>query len=509
MGLEINYIASPTCAAFHNSGKNIRGIRGPVGSGKSVACCMEIFLASMRQLPCADGVIRNRWMVLRNTYQELKETTVRTWMEWFPETKMHYSPPLSGKLVMPHIDGSGRMVEIELLFWGMDQPDAEDALKSLEISGVWANEACQMKWSRITAAYQRCGRYPKREGKKRFLSHGVIMDTNSPDDSNWWYKLAEVKKPDQIAFFDQPPALFKRTEKGTNKVWYEKNEGQVSGIPAAENVQHLNEGWEYYFKQVVANDEDKIKREILNEYGTTLDGKPVYPEWIDSIHFSRTDFSPEFGLPIMMGTDFGRTPSVVIGQMRTNGQLRCFETIVSNDMGITQFTEEVLKPILINRYRLYSGVRLVNFADPAGGDAGQVDDATCIQIMNKLGIYTIPSPVPRNSFLLRRECVAGLLRSRRDGEPAIVFGPRCNVLRKGFNGGYHYRKVNRRGGEDLHLNDPEKNEYSHPHDALQYLARGVMHSGEDFSNPFGVNSTGSLPDDAAGSCGVDLGGFGV
>ena len=102
----------------------------------------------------------------------------------------------------------------------------------------------------------------------------------------------------------------------------------------------------------------------------------------------------------MMGTDFGRTPSVVIGQMRTNGQLRCFETIISDDMGITQFTEEVLKPILINRYRLYSGVRLVNFADPAGGDAGQVDDATCIQIMNKLGIYTIPSPVPRNSFCL-------------------------------------------------------------------------------------------------------------
>lgn len=508
MGREINYSASMTCSAFHNSRKEIRGIRGPVGSGKSVACCIEIFLASMRQFPCEDGVIRNRWIVLRNTYQELKETTIRTWMEWFPETKMHYSPPLSGFLSMPHIDGSGRKVEIELLFWGMDQPDAEDSLKSLEITGVWANEACQMKWSRISAAYQRCGRFPSKKGGKPFLSHGVIMDTNSPDDSNWWYKLAEVKKHPDIAFFDQPPALFKHIEKGTNRVWYEPNSGQVAGISAAENVEHLNEGFGYYMKQVAASDDDKIKREILNEYGTTLDGKPVYPEYIDSVHFSKTDFSPEFGLPIMMGTDFGRTPSVVIGQMRMNGQLRCFETIVSDDMGITQFTEEVLKPILINRYQFYNGVRLVNFADPAGADAGQIDDATCIQIMNRLGIYTIPSPVPRNSFLLRRECVAGLLRSRRDGEPAIIFGPRCSALRKGFNGGYHYRKISRRGGEELHSNEPDKNEYSHPHDALQYLTRGMLHSGEDFSNPFGSNVAGTSSGDSGG-CGVNLGAFGV
>jgi hypothetical protein len=471
---------------------------------------MEIFLASMRQLPCADGVTRNKWIVLRNTYQELKETTIQTWIKWFPETQMHYSPPLSGKLTIPHIDGSGRKVEIELLFWGMDQPDAEDSLKSLEITGVWANEASQMKWSRLMAAYQRCGRYPAKEGDKAFLSHGLIMDTNSPDDSNWWYKIAEIKKPEAIAFFTQPPALFRHEEKGTGHIWYEPNKGQVSGISAAENVDHLNEGWEYYFKQVVENSEDKIKREILNEYGTTIEGKPVYPEYIDSIHFSRKDFFPEFGLPLLMGTDFGRTPSVNFGQMRMNGQLRFFETVISNNMGIEQFTEEAIKPILINRYRFYNGIRLVNFGDPAGNDPGQIDEVSCIKKMNELGIYTIPSPVPRNSFLLRRECMSGLLRSRRDGDPAVIFGPRCEVLRKGFNGGYHYRKVNTRsGGDDNYTNEPEKNEYSHPHDAAQYLAYGAIHGGQNFSDPFSNDPMGDYSDCDIGGCNVNLGGFGV
>ena len=505
----ITYIESPTCGEFHSSPKNIRGIRGPVGSGKSVACCMEIFFASMRQYPCDDGVVRNKWLILRNTFQELKQTTVRTWLDWFPDTQMHWSPPLGGMLKIPHIDGSGRIVEIELLFWGMDQPDSEESLKSLEITGVWANEASQMKWSRLFSSYERCGRYPKKEGDLAFLSHGMIMDTNSMSDTNWWYKLAEVKRPSAVAFFNQPPALIRHEEPGTKMVWYEPNKGQVAGIPAAENVEHLNEGWEYYLKLTIDGDEDRIKRLILNQYGTTVEGKPVYPEYVEAVHYSTKDFFPDFGLPIIMGTDFGRTPSVCIGQLGMNGQLRFFEDIVSKDMGITQFTEEILKPVLMNRYRLYGGTRIVNFGDPAGSDAGQVDEITCIQTMNRLGIYTVPSPVPRNSFMLRRECMAGLLRGRRDGGAAVLFGPRCVALRQGFNGGYHYRKINSRSSDEMYTNEPEKNESSHPHDAAQYLAYGATHSGENYGNPFeSIDSRWSRQSQSTGPS-ISLGAFGV
>ena len=72
------YVPSPTAAMFHASPKSIRGIRGPFGSGKSVACCFDIWRRSMAQVPCNDGVVRNRWLVLRNTLPELDDTTIPT-----------------------------------------------------------------------------------------------------------------------------------------------------------------------------------------------------------------------------------------------------------------------------------------------------------------------------------------------------------------------------------------------------------------------------------------------
>ena len=62
-----------------------RGLRGPVGSGKSVSCCVEIFRRALEQKPGADGIARSRWAVIRNTNPQLKTTTIKTWIDWFPE----------------------------------------------------------------------------------------------------------------------------------------------------------------------------------------------------------------------------------------------------------------------------------------------------------------------------------------------------------------------------------------------------------------------------------------
>ena len=81
------------------------------------------------------------------------------------------------------------------------------------------------------------------------------------------------------------------------------------------------------------------------------------------------------------------------------------------------------------------------------------------------------------------------------------------MSRKGFNGGYHYRRVmSRSGGDENYTNEPEKNEYSHPHDGLQYGTYGALHSGEDFSNPFGQAMSGSVSQIVGG---MNLGAFGV
>jgi hypothetical protein len=477
---HLTYIASPTGVAFHNTESSIKGVMGPVGSGKSVMCCWEIFGRSCSQVASPhDNVRRSRWLIIRSTYRELQKTTLRTWLDWFPQTAMHMSAPISGVLTLPHPANDGTMVEIQLEFLALDTDQSVRDLKSLEITGVWANEASELPWSYLSRAYERTGRYPRADADAgvKYKGFGMIMDTNPPSDTSWWYKFAEVMKPDGFAFFRQPPAVLKREHQG--KIWYEPNDGRDKRFPAAENIKNHNEGWEYYMRQTRDNDHARIKVFLMGEYGTTVSGEPVYPEYRDAIHFSHKPLVVHWGLPLWLGTDFGRTPCTVICQMGMDGQFRVLEEVKSENMGITQFTKDLLMPLLVNKYR-FNQMRVFNFGDPAGADRGQTDDATCIQIMNQLGVKTAPCPVPKNSFVLRREAVATLLRSQLDGKPGLIVGSDAPFIREGFNGRYYYRKMNTAdAGDERVTNSPEKNMFSHPHDALQYVCFGVTHQSSD------------------------------
>ena len=76
----------PISKAFMLSDAFVRGIRGPFGSGKSTACVFEIMRRAREQPAGFDGVRRSRWAILRNTYPELRTTTIKTWHQWFPES---------------------------------------------------------------------------------------------------------------------------------------------------------------------------------------------------------------------------------------------------------------------------------------------------------------------------------------------------------------------------------------------------------------------------------------
>ena len=74
-----------TIGKFMKSEKFYRGIKGPVGSGKSSGCCMEIFRRANEQVPGPNGKKKTRFAIIRNTYRELLDTTAKTWLDWFPE----------------------------------------------------------------------------------------------------------------------------------------------------------------------------------------------------------------------------------------------------------------------------------------------------------------------------------------------------------------------------------------------------------------------------------------
>lgn len=493
MATEFKYNATATGAAFHlcPMGYKFKGIRGPVGSGKSVSCCFDIFLKSSQQKVAEvieDGVKKkirwSRWLIGRHTYPALIKTTIETWNQWFGmRTTMHWGAPLSGRYEDYLPDGT--LLRIDLEFAALGAKNILNDLMSLEISGAWINEATQVPWQVIDRVHDRLGRFQPCRGVQ-LDSFGVIMDTNSPDESNWWFKFEKVTKPDGMVFFVQPPALLKRIRDG--KPYFEDNDGRDyadKGILPAENIENLKEGFGYYHKQIATKSADDIKKLILNEFGTSIDGRPVYPEYNDEIHFANREIPFQRGLPLLLGSDFGRTPATVIAQLGMDGVLYVLDEITAVNMGAQQFIEELLRPKLINEYH-FPSIKLVNFGDPAGTNYNEVVSVSAIQTFNRYGIFTVPAPGTNgNRVPIRIECVSELLRRGYRGAAALQISSRCTMLRKGFNGFYCYRRIRTSNveGDERYTEEPDKNEFSHIHDAFQYLCMGAFKSGVDYSAP--------------------------
>ena len=72
--MSINFKYKPegqVLKTFMKSNDFFRGIRGPVGSGKSVSCCIEVFRRSLLQKKNRSGIRKSRWAVIRNTNPQL------------------------------------------------------------------------------------------------------------------------------------------------------------------------------------------------------------------------------------------------------------------------------------------------------------------------------------------------------------------------------------------------------------------------------------------------------
>ena len=431
---------------------------GPVGSGKSSSCCVEVVRRAVQQKPSQDGIRRSRWLITRNTYPELKSTTIKTWQTWFPENvaPMKWDAPISSTMSIPDI-GDGTGVELEVYFMALDRPTETGKLRSLELTGAWMNESSEQPKEIFDMLTQRVGRFPSKiQGGPSWT--GILLDTNPPDDDHWYYRLAEEERPKEWEFFRQPGGLI-RFQEG-EEVRFEPN-------PDAENVMNLPGGYNYYLQQLPSKTEDWINVFLLGNYGSTADGKPVYPEFKDKTHTLPEDVQAEKGLPIILGWDFGLTPACVVMQMTPKGKLIVLEEFVSEDMGIRQFANDVVKPALMNRY---AGFPRVSIGDPAGNIRAQTDERTCLQELLEAGIAT--EPADTNDFIIRREAVAFFLTKMSDGEPSFAVNPSCSMIRKGFNGRYKFERI-RTNGPARFKDRPLKDEYSHIHDALQYACMRV------------------------------------
>lgn len=434
--LRINYQpAGPVCDAFIQSDAFVRGIRGPIGSGKSTACCFEIMRRSMQQAPGLDGIRRTRWAIIRNTYPELRTTTMKTWWGIVPQDVGSWKdegPPSHT------LEGDG--FNIEVMFLALDRPDDIKKLLSLELTGAWINEAREVPKAVLDALTGRVGRFPAvKDGGCTWF--GILLDTNPPDSDHWWYRLAEEDRPPQFEFFAQPSGL----------------------APDAENLPNLPAG--YYERAVLGKTEDWIKVYVRGEYGFSMDGKPVYPEYSDNLHCRPVAFDRLLGLRI--GMDFGLTPAATFGQRGPMGDWRILSELVAEDMGAARFAQQI-KLHLAERY---PGAKIASITgDPAGEARAGTDEQTVFAVLAANEI--VAQPAPTNDWTVRREAVARAMTRLIGPVPGLLIDPGCLRLRKAMAGGYCFRRL-KLAGEDRYQDKPDKNMHSHVAESVQYLLLGA------------------------------------
>lgn len=454
---DINYSYDdvPTLNAFAWSNAFMRGVMGPFGSGKSSACAIETVRRGRMQHRGADGVARSRFAVVRNTYGELRDTTIKTFFHWFPP--QYFGRYLSGDHT--YTIKAFEKTEIEVIFRALDRPDHVRHLLSLELTGAWVNEAREIPWGIIDALQGRVWRYPSMAQGGPTWS-GIWLDTNPPDSDSAWYRFFEDRSwlkdfPKLIEAGLLPPGA--RTED------YAEIFKQPSGLAGnAENLTNLARGRGYYVNLAIGKTPEWCKIYVDGQYGFVVEGKLVYPEYVDAVH-CRADVHPVEGSPIIRGWDFGLTPACTFNQILPDGRWLCFDEMTSDNMSIDQFSDEVLEHCA-KSFR-HSRPIFEDWGDPAGNERAQTDKRTCFEIMRAKDIEvegSIQDPT------MRQEAVRKLLRTPGPGwEPRFVLHERCKMLRKGFLGGYHRRRL-QVAGPERYADKPEKNSFSHPHDALQY-----------------------------------------
>ena len=455
------YRASKTMARFHASNAFMRLLMGPIGSGKSVACANEVFRRACLQNPNMDGVRRTKVCVVRNTYRQLGDSTIKTWLEWFPQDKFGRFKESTKTHEIRFALGDGTSVCSDIVFRALDRPEDRSNLLSVEYSYAWMNEAREIPYELLVDLRSRLGRFPPEKEGAKLTWCGIVADTNPPDTDNWIYMKFEEERVPGWEIYKQPGALI-RLENKDGTARYVAN-------PDAENVEHHQLGYDYWLNQLSGNNDEWIKVYCLGQYGTSLDGKPVFPEYRDHIHCKPAEKMVVYGSrPMRLGWDFGRTPACVVAQESPSGAMCVHREYTSDGMSLREFVRDVVGPDLRDRY---PGAKFLSFGDPSGGDGQQGEEGTLFDILREEGFPTLPGGAKSNRIEPRREAVSKHLLSLRGDEAGFLLSDECRVLRRGFLGGYRYRRV-MAPGEYRFKDLPEKNSYSHPHDALQYLCLG-------------------------------------
>jgi hypothetical protein len=456
---QVDFQIPKTLESFFTSTKFLSIAVGPVGSLKTTTALAKILYHASKMAPCTDGIRRSKCVWVRNTREQLRDSSIPDFLKWYPDGVFGTYLKTEGKYLLKVGD-----IECEVLFRGLD--DAQDVrrLLSLNVSfGVL--EECREINPLIAEQLQgRLGRYPDGslvphrpewgvDGKGNPIQ-GCVTDegkankllwavTNPPDLDSYWEEL--ISNPPDNAHITIQPSAFD---------------------PEADWVHHLPS--DYYENLAEGKSEDWVDVYIHAKFGKSLAGQPVHRSFNRGTHIAKNPLkhNPVSSQPIIVGYDAALNPAAVVGQMGFDGRLMVLDCLHAEGMGSLRFTREKLKPLLTQKY---PGAKVLVIVDPSGVRRMDTDEQSVVQLIKAEGLSV--KPARTNKIAIRLAAVENFLTRMVDGKPAIIIDPGCEALIKALAGKYRY-KIKKPGTLDEQVDEdqPEKfHPWSDVADALQYL----------------------------------------
>jgi hypothetical protein len=432
----VTYNAPPTISEFMMDGHEVRLLLGPYGSGKTTGCIMELARRMLQEFPDAQGIRQTRFVIVRNTAQQLRQTILEDIRKWLSPAMEYRVTDSTVKFDFMH-PVLGR-IKSDWMLIPLDKPEDQQRLLSLNITGGWISEYREVPVSVMEALLGRVGRF-RPLGVNKNAWHGIIGESNPPDEDSEWFIKMEVDRPGNWAVFKQPGGM----------------------EPSAENRENLREG--YYESLIESNNEDWVDVHVHAKYGKSLSGQAVFrTSFKPDIHVTYQPVNPVPLTPIMVAQDFGRTPACLICQLDPMGRLLVLREIISTGMGIEQFVNTLLRPTMV---KFYMGHKMFMIGDPSGQFKGQITEESAFDALQRLGFKIYPAPTNELDPRIR---AAEQIMLRHGG--ILIDGNNCPLLIQALKFNYRYKRKKTGELEDL----PEK---SHPWsdlgDCLQYAALGA------------------------------------
>jgi hypothetical protein len=474
----------------------VLGVFGPVGSGKSTGCCAKLMMIGMMQLPDPrDNIRKARLGVVRNTTPMLKSTTIKTWINIFPEEtcgKVVYSSPIVQRIKVDPGPKGEPGIDFEIMFLALDNEKDLGKLKSLDWTAVYINEADLIHPSIFRYARRRLGRYPHKVGKYQAQYPILIMDCNSVDED---HQLAEwyANPPEEWHFWKQPPAVLEVKELATRSYEVIEDDPVYKGRkikasrayeaanrlwilnPDAENLAHLQDG--YYETQLAGSKLPEIQADLQVKFVFKTSGKPVIPDYADDFH-SR-EFPIIETIPLELCSDVGGgtlNPAGLVIQRHPRGAILVHDELAAADVGVERFSKELRQ--VLNRPHFATamqppdgrGLRL--HTDPAGSKGDEIFNVAVFDHLKSDGWDV--KPAWTNDINMRIESITNCASRNISGLPGLMVHKRCKLLRKALSGKWQYRRLKISGLEDRHGLAPDKTHpWSDVGDALGYGCMGL------------------------------------